>query len=86
MGRRRAPQTPPPEPVALGDAVTTEHLKSAVEAGIGPLKTELRWQRWVLFGLAALTLGPHFPAAPAIAVLSATPDVAHVIALARASL
>jgi hypothetical protein len=83
MFRRRA-DPPPPTPVPLGDAVTTEHLKAAVEAGVGSLKTELRWQRWVLAGLAAVVLGPRVPSAPVIAALTADPNIGpHLLELAR---
>jgi hypothetical protein len=81
---RRAAAEPSPQPLA---AVTTEHLKAAVDAAVGPVRSELRWQRWLLFVLVAAVFSPKLggPAAPAIAAWTADPNMGpHVFELARA--
>jgi hypothetical protein len=52
MPRRRQTQ-PEPAPALRSGDVTTEQLKATVEAAVGPIKSELRWQRWLLFALVA---------------------------------
>jgi hypothetical protein len=65
--------------------VTTEQLKATVEAAVGPVKTELRWQRWALFALIAAVFSPKLggPTAPAVAAIASDPLGPHLIALAR---
>jgi hypothetical protein len=68
MPRRRQTQ-PEPAPALRSGDVTTEQLKATVEAAVGPVKSELRWQRWLLFALVAAVFSPKLggPAAPAVA-------------------
>jgi hypothetical protein len=84
---RRQNRTPEPAPFLRSGDVTTEQLKATVEAAVGPVKSELRWQRWLLFALVAAVFSPKLggPAAPTAASLIADPTVGpHVMHLARA--
>lgn len=84
FGRTRKPDHLDETPLA---AVTVEHLKAAVDAAVGPIKSEQKWQRWLIFALAAAVFGPKVPGAPAIAALSADPAIGpHALAIARAAL
>jgi hypothetical protein len=66
--------------------VTTEQLKATVEAAVGPVKSELRWQRWLLFALVAAVFSPKLggPSAPAAVALAADPNFAHTLMAVRA--
>ena len=75
---------PDPQPLATG--VTTEHLRAAVDAAVGPVRTELRWQRYVVGLLAMAVISPKLggPSAPAIAAIVADPGAAaHLLGLVR---
>jgi hypothetical protein len=68
--------------------VTTEQLKATVEAAVGPVKSELRWQRWLLFALVAAVFSPKLggPSAPAAAALVDPSIAPQAVQLARSYL
>jgi hypothetical protein len=63
MPRRQNPP-PNPRPFLRSGDVTTEQLKATVEAAVGPVKSELRWQRWLLFALVAAVFSPKLGGRP----------------------
>lgn len=55
--------TPPSRP-------SHDDVKEAVHHALAPVLVELKWQRWVLFALIAVTVSPKVggPSAPSLAV------------------
>lgn len=53
---------PPPHP-------SHDDVKQAVHHALAPVLVELKWQRWVLFALIAVTVSPKVggPSAPTLA-------------------
>jgi hypothetical protein len=64
MRRPTSPPSPSPRPILRSGDVTTEQLKATVEAAVGPVKSELRWQRWLLFALVAAVFSPKLGGRP----------------------
>jgi len=46
--------------VTTGDAPSREEMKATIEAAIAPVRTDLKWLRWLVAALAAATASPKF--------------------------